>query len=78
MSNPIVKLWKLLPEDGSKIIITKELTIQLLAWMRAADPTMIELRYVDELLNFLHKENVITLSYTEVGQDRINFIQRKL
>ena len=78
MKNPLLPLFNALPEDGSKIIITKEFCIQILAWMRASDPKFAQLDAVDKLLWYLHQQNAITLSYAEVGTDRINFIQRKL
>ena len=78
MKNPLAHLFDLLPEDGSKILITKEFCVQLLAWMRAADPKFSQLEDVDKLLWYLHQQNAITLSYSEVGKDRVNFIQRKL
>lgn len=78
MKNPIKNIIDSLPEDGSPVIVTKELCIQILAWMRAADPKFSSLEHVDKLLWFLHKENVIGLSYSEVGAERINFISRKI
>lgn len=78
MKNPLVNLFNELPEDGSKILITKEFCIKLLAWMRASDPKYRQLEDVDKLLWYLHQQNAITLSYTQVGEDRVNFIQRKL
>lgn len=78
MKNPLVPLFNLLPEDGSKVIVSKELCVQILAWMRAADPKFAQLEDVDKLLWHLHQKNAVTLSYAEVGKDRINFIQRNL
>ena len=78
MKNPLLPLFNSLPEDGSKVIVTKEFCVQILAWMRASDPKFTQLDAVDKLLWYLHQQNAITLSYTEVGKDRINFIQRKL
>jgi hypothetical protein len=78
MKNPLIHLFNALPEDGSKIIVTKEFCVQILAWMRAADPKYTQLDAVDKLLWYLHQQNAIILSYAEVGTDRINFIQRKL
>ena len=78
MKNPLVPLFNALPEDGSKVIITKEFCVQILAWMRAADAKHTELADVDKLLWYLHQQNAITLSYSEVGKDRVNFIQRKI
>ena len=78
MKNPLINLFNALPEDGSKIIVTKELCVQILAWMRTSDPKHTQLADVDKLLWYLHQQNAVTLSYTEVGKDRINFIQRKL
>ena len=78
MKNPLINLFNALPEDGSKVIVTKEFCVQILAWLRAADAKHTELTSVDKLLWYLHQQNAVTLSYTEVGKDRINFIQRKL
>jgi hypothetical protein len=78
MKNPIYKLFEIIPEDGSKILVTKELCIQILAWMRASDPKFHDLSSVDKLLWYLHKEEAITLSYAEAGNERINFISRKV
>lgn len=78
MKNPLVNLFNALPEDGSKVIVTKEFCVQILAWMRGADPKFAQLDAVDKLLWYLHQQNAVTLSYTEVGKDRINFIQRNL
>jgi hypothetical protein len=78
MKNPLVPLFQSLPEDGSKVLITKEFCVQILAWMRASDPKFGELEAVDKLLWYLHQQNAVTLSYTEVGTDRVNFIQRKI
>lgn len=78
MKNPIYQLFNVLPEDGSKIVVTKELCIKILAWMRAADPKFRELADVDKLLWYLHGENAVILSYVEVGKERVNFIQRSI
>lgn len=78
MKNPLVPLFNALPEDGSKILITKDFCVQILAWMRASDPKFSQLDDVDKLLWYLRQQNAITLSYTQVGEDRVNFIQRKL
>lgn len=78
MKNPIVSILNALPENGSKVIVSKDFCIQVLAWMRAADPKYNDLIHVDKLLWYLHEQGVVNLSYVEVDSNRINFIQRNL
>ena len=78
MKNPLIPILQLLPDDGSKIIITKEFSKQVLAFLNAAEPKYREMAHADKLLHYLHQHNVIELSYAEVGEDRINFIRKKI
>jgi hypothetical protein len=78
MKNPIVPLLNILPPDSSKVIVTKDFTRQVLALMSASDPKFKEMGQADDFLHYLHQNNVIELSYSEVDGKRINFIRKKI
>lgn len=62
MKNPIIPILRLLPDDGSAIIATKELTRQVLALMSAADPKFKNMEQAEEFLSYLHDSKVVELS----------------
>lgn len=78
MKNPLHNIFAMLPDDGSKIIVTKDFTKQVLAYMSAADPKFKEMGQADSMLKYLHQQNAIELSYAEAEGERINFIRKKI
>jgi hypothetical protein len=74
---PIHLLLDHLPTDGSRIILTKELEEEILDNLkRAMERAHNTHRLVENFLEYLHQNDVITVSYVMNGDDRINFIQR--
>ena len=77
MKNPILQILHILPDDKSKIIITKEFSRQVLAFMMAADPKFKEMGQADAFLVYLHENDLVEISYTEISGGRVNFIRKK-
>ena len=76
MKNPIIPILRLLPDDGSKVIVTKELTRQILALMSAADPKFKNMEQAEEFLSYLHDNHVVEITSTDDKQT--HFIRKTL